>query len=648
MAFSLNIRHFDVFADSLLPGEACFLNACLATEAAASDKLTLNIPFWQRDYDWGEKQITSFLASLSKAAAEERPLFLGALVLCRHLSFPDKFLIVDGQQRLRTIQTFIDRWRSFFPGDSDSRVLPLMRGVGESEKRLQSHAEIEAGLNSDAQRSAFEEKRLAALKLNQMPASAWLSRIRFRIVLVDYSFSPEKGVTVDPFDSQMSTLFSRLNRQAKPLDDIDVLKAKLLFECRQLGLEGAASALARNWEKARMLQLVPTVLADESLLASAILEPAEAHETKLNPLEIIPYDPEVTRLQFSRFLLLTAAIAREDDPPSPSREDLLSNGWLLKHFKENSLLADEEDELQANLRNQLTCFGEKLGNVTDAFIQNRTWLMIARRNCLDFEDAERIGKVPLSAMARRLLFFQSYVSAGTSSSRAWLVSPVLTRLLRETIQAGGALTEEDLSRILASTEAFFFKTAMASNAGEHTQLTARDWFLWRALFDAPEGNRCFDIACEGMNELLAADKGHFEEETGAALLARMRTFLAQTAPNSLPTTTGAAEVEHFVALDRGIRKENTEPYESLANKAHIANGLNQSIRNDPILKKAGQLDRSWWPTLQFLAAYAKCGRNWKVAETPLDVDCMRHFVEPLEKFWAFVAGELGVETESRE
>lgn len=638
MTFSLKIRHFDVSADSLLPGEACFLNACLELIAAP----TLNIPFWQRDYDWDDTQITSFLASLSKAAAEERPLFLGALVLCRHLSFPDKFLIVDGQQRLRTIQTFIDRWRSFFPGDSDSRVLPLMRGVGESEKRLQSHAEIEAGLNSDAQRSAFEEKRLTALKLNQMPASAWLSRIRFRIVLVDYSYAPREGVKVDPFDSQMSTLFSRLNRQAKPLDDIDVLKAKLLFECRQLGLEGEASALARNWEKARMLQLVPTVLADESLLASAILEPAEARETKLNPLEVIPYDPEVTRLQFSRFLLLTAAIAREDDPPSPSREDLLSNGWLLKHFKENSLLADEEDELQANLRNQLTCFGETLGNVTDAFIQNRTWLMIARRNCLDFDDVEEVGKVSLSAMARRLLFFQSYVSAGTSSSRAWLVSPVLTKLLRETIQAGGALTEEDLSRILASTEAFFFKMAMASNAGEHTQLTARDWFLWRALFDA------LDIACEGMNVLLAADKGHFEEETGAALLARMRTFLAQTAPNSLPTTTGAAEVEHFVAFERGKMKESPELYESLANKAHIANGLNQSIRNDPILKKAGQLDRSWWPTLQFLAAYAKCGRNWKVAETPLDVDCMRHFVEPLEKFWAFVAGELGVETESRE
>ena len=62
----------------------------------------------------------------------------------------------------------------------------------------------------------------------------------------------------------------------------------------------------------------------------------------------------------------------------------------------------------------------------------------------------------------------------------------------------------------------------------------------------------------------------------------------------------------------------------------------------------GQLDRSWWPTLQFLAAYAKCGRDWEVEANASAVDYVRLFVEPLEKFWAFVAGELGVETESRE
>lgn len=66
------------------------------------------------------------------------------------------------------------------------------------------------------------------------------------------------------------------------------------------------------------------------------------------------------------------------------------------------------------------------------------------------------------------------------------------------------------------------------------------------------------------------------------------------------------------------------------------------------MKKAGQLDRSWWPTLQFLAAYAMCGKDWEVAKEPLVANNMRLFVEPLEKFWAFVAGELGVETESRE
>lgn len=78
-------------------------------------------------------------------------------------------------------------------------------------------------------------------------------------------------------------------------------------------------------------------------------------------------------------------------------------------------------------------------------------------------------------------------------------------------------------------------------------------------------------------------------------------------------------------------------FESLSNKAHIAEGLNQSMRNDSILKKAGHRDPSWWPTLQFLAAYSACGRGWAVAENSLDQTNLKAFIEPLNEFWKKVA-----------
>ena len=107
----------------------------------------------------------------------------------------------------------------------------------------------------------------------------------------------------------------------------------------------------------------------------------------------------------------------------------------------------------------------------------------------------------------------------------------------------------------------------------------------------------------------------------------------------MPTSTGADEVEHWVAIERGRSKEKdlVELYQRLDNKAHIAKGLNQSMRNDGILKKAGHLDQYWWPTLQFLGAYSLCGKKWTVADDSLNKRNLSAFLSPLEIFWQTVS-----------
>lgn len=109
--------------------------------------------------------------------------------------------------------------------------------------------------------------------------------------------------------------------------------------------------------------------------------------------------------------------------------------------------------------------------------------------------------------------------------------------------------------------------------------------------------------------------------------------------------TGAAEREHWVALERGHKKDEKleELLNCLSNKAHIAEGLNQSMRNDGILKKAGNQDRSWWPTLQFLAAYSLCGKRWAVAANSLNQRNLKNFIDPLDRFWETVAEAYGAE-----
>ena len=67
------------------------------------------------------------------------------------------------------------------------------------------------------------------------------------------------------------------------------------------------------------------------------------------------------------------------------------------------------------------------------------------------------------------------------------------------------------------------------------------------------------------------------------------------------------------------------------------------MRNDSILKKAGHRDPSWWPTLQFLAAYSVCGRGWAVAENSLDQTNLETFITPLNEFWKTVSAPYKAE-----
>lgn len=85
MAHRISVNHYNLTARELLAGPENFL-VQIAKEVVRKSprrytrKPTLNIPFWQRDYDWGKEQIENFLSSVLKAAESETDLYLGTLV----------------------------------------------------------------------------------------------------------------------------------------------------------------------------------------------------------------------------------------------------------------------------------------------------------------------------------------------------------------------------------------------------------------------------------------------------------------------------------------------------------------------------------------------------------------------------------------
>lgn len=636
MAYRTSVHHYDLTARDLLSGPD---GALRRIAPKGSEEPTLNIPFWQRDYDWGKEQIENFLSSVHRAAQSKTDLYLGTLVFGIHSKYPDKILVIDGQQRLRSIQNLLIRSRKFFGNGDPAAVLPLVHGLGDAERPIQTDEAVEASLTAREQKDAFLSANLQKKGFADVSPEEWLPRLRFRVVLTCYEFEGNEG-NKDPFDIVMSDLFSNVNRQAKPLDDIDVVKAKILFGLRNIKREDVegekeAEAFAREWETARMLQLVPTQLADRALLDVEVLD-----DKTEKILTAVPYDPETVRVQFSRYLLLVKAFAEGADAPAN------------KEYQEIAYKGAFGDEFEKLRRGEdgdaLLAFAGALKTVNDLFLANRDFLLLARRNRVEVkeEGEETEKRPPLTPARNRLLMFQGYVSGGTTRA-SWFSEKTLMRLLRELAHCQ-EVDDASLDEILVRLEKELFKDLMSSS-GERPTLTARDWFLWRALFDV-EGNPVYKTAVKGCDAMVTNFAASFTVDSGEVLLKSLRENAKSYKPEGLPTVTGAAQIEHWAAIERGREKEKalTDLFESLSNKAHIAEGLNQSMRNDSILKKAGHRDASWWPTLQFLAAYSACGRGWAVAENSLDQTNLEAFIEPLNEFWKTVAEEYKATNKAEE
>lgn len=635
MSYRTTVHHYELTARDLLSGPDNKLHRIVdrILEGNAGEP-TLNIPFWQRDYDWGKEQIENFLSSVLKAARSKTELYLGTLVFGVHSKHPGKILVIDGQQRLRSIQNLLIRSRVLVEGGGHEAVLPLVHGLGDAERPIQSDEAVNESLTEGDRKDAFLPDNLQKKGFAGVAPDDWLPRLRFRVVLTHYEFGGGEEER-DPFDIVMSDLFANVNRQAKSLDDIDVVKAKILFGLRNIKREGVegekeAEAFAREWETARMLQLVPTQRVDRALLETDVLDD-EAEKI----LTAVPYDPETVRVQFSRYLLLVKAFAEGADAPANKEyQEIAHQEAFGKEFK-TLCEGDDGDALLA--------FAGALKTVNDLFLANRDFLLLARRNRVEVkeegEEAEK--RPPLTPARNRLLMFQGYVSGGTTRA-SWFSEKTLMRLLRELAWCPRA-DDAALDEILVRLEKELFKDLLSSS-GERPTLTARDWFLWRALFDV-EGNPVYKVAVKGCEKMIETSAASFTVDSGEALLKSLRENAKSYKPDGLPTVTGAAQVEHWAAIERGREKEQKmiDLFESLSNKAHIAEGLNQSMRNDSILKKAGHRDPSWWPTLQFLAAYSACGRGWAVAENSLDQTNLEAFIKPLDEFWKTVSATYKAE-----
>jgi uncharacterized protein with ParB-like and HNH nuclease domain len=81
------------------------LEMCMSIGTKARVPLNVNIPYYQRPYRWDEKRITNLFKDFHKNKQENTnaEYFVGSVVLVEDANTPNRYDIIDGQQRVTTV-----------------------------------------------------------------------------------------------------------------------------------------------------------------------------------------------------------------------------------------------------------------------------------------------------------------------------------------------------------------------------------------------------------------------------------------------------------------------------------------------------------------------------------------------------------------
>ena len=173
------------------------------------------------------------------------------------------------------------------------------------------------------------------------------------------------------------------------------------------------------------------------------------------------------------------------------------------------------------------------------------------------------------------------------------------------------------------------KEPLAKNSNDSKMLAAREWLLWQAYFAEIKQNEKEDEKEKPL--------GIYREVVeGALQAAKLEAQFSFKKPQPLlPSSTGAAEIEHWVAMRRKDTDKGDVTDQDLdrsANYAFIAKGLNQSWRDLTVEEKAVRITENCWPNLQFFAMLTQPrqvvpNKNRYVRET------LNAYFDKLDRFW---------------
>ncbi len=240
---------------------------------ALRDK-TLFVPPNQRDYAWKEKHVEDLYSDLSQAIAKNAPeYFLGSIVVIK--SEDNRFMVVDGQQRLATSLILLAAIRDFFNEADPDRGLKFEReyvlASPYKSKELMPHLYLNDRDHeyffqrvllprSDERRTKREKEKPTKQSHQRIGAAAKIAERQVKGIIAQHTKQPlriealEKWVdfletsarviwVTVPDESSAYVIFETMNDRGLELSATDLIKNYLFGRAGQLRVE----QVKQNW-----------------------------------------------------------------------------------------------------------------------------------------------------------------------------------------------------------------------------------------------------------------------------------------------------------------------------------------------------------------------------------------------------------------
>lgn len=224
------------------------------------------VPLYQRNFAWGDQEITQLIQDLYENFITNTPYFVGSIIYIKRKS-NDKLEVIDGQQRLTVLTLLLNvLGKDLLPQLYSSKLeYDSRKEVSHFLKQLYSSSSSEADTEEDSEviktfRAAYRALEDSPLSFDDESLTINNLKNSNRQTLNDFCIYISTNVffvlAEMPQDTDVASYFEIMNNSGDQLRKHEIVKSLILASAKKLGLSiSEMESLAMVWDACSQMDL---------------------------------------------------------------------------------------------------------------------------------------------------------------------------------------------------------------------------------------------------------------------------------------------------------------------------------------------------------------------------------------------------------